>query len=152
MKSAEPLVVDKHVTVNGVDFTHDEILRVVDDFYDHIQRDPVLQIPFKSVVDWPEHVQKLTHFWWIRFGGKPYLFTHYNPVAKHYFAGFNRELLTRWLFLFHETLQTHLKPDQAAMWRLVSERMGEGLSVKNEFFRREYESRKQEVRGDSGAS
>lgn len=143
---------DKIVTVNGVDFSHDEILRVVDDFYTRIQNDPVLQVPFKSVGDWPEHIQKLTHFWWVRFGGKPYLFNYYNPVPKHFFAGFNRDLLTRWLFVFQETLQSHLTSEQAALWRLVSERMGEGLSMKNEIFRREYESREQELRGDRESS
>lgn len=143
---------DKIVTVNGVDFSHDEILRVVDDFYTRIQNDPVLQVPFKSVGDWPEHIQKLTHFWWVRFGGKPYLFNYYNPVPKHFFVGFNRDLLTRWLFVFQETLQSHLTSEQAALWRLVSERMGEGLSMKNEIFRREYESREQELRGDRESS
>ena len=129
------------VSVNGVDFSHAEILAVIDDFYTKIQHDPILQVPFRSVADWPEHIQRLTHFWWIRFGGDPYLFNQYNPVAKHFFAGFNRELLTRWLSIFHETLQTHLMPDQAELWKLISERMGEALFVKNEFFRREYESR-----------
>jgi hemoglobin len=143
---------DKIVTVNGIDFSHDEILRVVDDFYTRIQNDSVLQVPFKSVGDWPEHIQKLTHFWWVRFGGKPYLFNYYNPVPKHFFAGFNRDLLTRWLFIFQETLQSHLTSEQAALWRLVSERMGEGLSMKNEIFRREYESREQELRGDRESS
>lgn len=110
------------------------------------------KVPFKSVGDWPEHIQKLTHFWWVRFGGKPYLFNYYNPVPKHFFAGFNRDLLTRWLFIFQETLQSHLTSEQAALWRLVSERMGEGLSMKNEIFRREYESREQELRGDRESS
>lgn len=140
------------VNVNGVSFNHEDIFRVVDDFYTRIQNDSVLQVPFRSVGDWPEHIQRLTHFWWVRFGGKPYLFNHYNPVAKHFFAGFNRELLTRWLSIFHETLQTHLTPEQAALWKLVSERMGEALSIKNELFRREYESREQEARTDSGTS
>lgn len=130
------------INVNGVQFTHKDIYNVVDDFYTRIQQDSILQIPFQSVGDWPEHVQRLTHFWWIRFGGQAYLFSHYNPVAKHFFAGFNRELLARWLSIFYDTLKTHLKPDQAELWRLISERMGEGLSMKNEFFRRDYESGK----------
>lgn len=140
------------VNVNGVDFDHDEILRVVDGFYTRIQRDPILQIPFRSVGDWPDHIQKLTHFWWVRFGGKPYLFNHYNPVAKHFFAGFNRELLARWLSMFHETLETHLRPEQATLWKVISERMGEALFMKNELFRREYESREKELRTNGGAS
>lgn len=133
---------ERIVILNSLEFTHADILRVVDDFYTRIQGDPLLQIPFKSVGDWPEHIRKLTHFWWVRFGGEPYLFNHYNPVAKHYFAGFNRELLTRWLFIFDETLRTHLAPEQAALWKLISERMGEALTAKNDLFGRNYESRK----------
>jgi len=127
------------ISVNGVQFAHRDIYVVVDDFYTRIQLDPVLQIPFQSVGDWPEHIQKLTHFWWTRFGGKPYLFNHYDPVTKHFFAGFNRELLERWLSIFHDTLRSHLNPSQAELWKLISERMGDALSMKNELFRREYE-------------
>lgn len=129
------------VKVNGVEFTHDDLFRVVDKFYARIRLDPVLSVPFKSVADWPEHIERLTHFWWIRFGGDPYLFSHYNPVAKHFFAGFNRELLTRWLSLFHETLWSQLNENQANLWQVISERMGEALAGKNDSFRREYESK-----------
>lgn len=129
------------LTLNGVLFFHDDIFRVVDAFYSRVQKDPILQIPFKSVVDWPEHVDNLTHFWWSRFGGPPYRFNHYNPVGKHFFAGFNRELLSRWLLLFRETLDQHLTPEQASLWGLVSERMGESLFIKNEFFKRDYEAK-----------
>lgn len=123
------------VELNGIKFAHEDIFNVVDDFYTRIQHDPVLQVPFKSVGDWPEHIQRLTHFWWVRFGGEPYMFNRYDPVAKHFFAGFNRELLTRWLAIFHDTLRTHLNSRQIALWKLISERMGESLSAKNEFFR-----------------
>ena len=128
------------IKVHEISFTHRDIYNVVDNFYHRIQLDPMLRIPFQSVGDWPEHIQKLTHFWWIRFGGKPYQFNQYNPAAKHFFAGFNRELLERWLMIFNDTLQSHLTPDQAKLWKLISERMGESLTLKNELFRREYES------------
>lgn len=129
------------VEINGVNFTHADIFNVVDDFYTRIQNDSILQVPFRSVGDWPEHIQRLTHFWWIKFGGEPYLFGYYNPVAKHFFAGFSRDLLVRWLSIFHETLEAHLQPQQVALWKLISERMGQALSTKNEIFRREHEQR-----------
>lgn len=141
MKTEAFCATDAEVIVNGISYTHGDIFRVVDDFYGRIQRDPLLQVPFRSVADWPEHIQRLTHFWWVRFGGKPYLFNSYNPVAKHFFAGFNRELLTRWLLIFKETLQVNLTSEQATLWKLISERMGEALLMKNENFRSEYESR-----------
>lgn len=126
------------VALNGVIFTHKDIFSVVDDFYTRIQKDPQLQIPFGSVHDWPEHIQRLTHFWWTRFGGTPYLDTQYNPPAKHYFAGFNEELLKQWLKLFGETLKDHLSAAQIEIWQLVTERMGQGLSAKNDYLVRTY--------------
>lgn len=130
---------DALINVNGVDFSHQDIFSVVDDFYTQIQQDEVLKVPFASVVDWPEHVERLTHFWWIRFGGEPYMFSHYNPVGKHFYAGFNSELLERWLKLFHQTLKKYLQPDQIALWKLISERMGESLTVKNDMLKHELE-------------
>jgi hemoglobin len=128
---------DDHATVevNQVSFSHEDISNVVDEFYSRIQADPTLKEPFKSVGDWPEHIRKLTHFWWIRFGGKPYIFHNYNPVAKHFSAGFNRELLKRWLSIFNDTLRTQLTLEQAALWTSIAERMGEALFVKNELLR-----------------
>lgn len=146
MKKSDYSAADERaVKVNGVDYHHEDIFCVVDDFYTRIQQDPVLQVPFKSVVDWSEHVEHLTHFWWVRFGGKSYLAYDYNPPAKHFPAGFNRDLLTRWLSIFHETLDAQLNPQQAALWKIISERMGEGLFVKNELMKSAHES---QSRGD----
>lgn len=128
------------IEVGGVSFTHQDIFNVVDDFYTRIQADPLLQVPFRSVHDWPEHIERLTHFWWIRFGGKPYMFSEYNPVLKHFFAGFNPTFLKQWLFLFHETFKDHLTEDQAAFWTMLSQRMGQALSFKNDVFKQHYEA------------
>lgn len=128
------------VNVGGVEFSHQEINQVVDTFYTRVQKDPLLSVPFQSVHDWPEHIERLTHFWWIRFGGKPYMFTHYNPVAKHFYAGFNAEFLARWLSLFHEVLYEKLKPEQAKLWQEISIQMGKGLSIRNEMLRKAVES------------
>lgn len=129
------------IEVNGVNFTHANIYSVVDDFYRQIPLDPMLEVPFRSVHDWPEHINRLTHFWWIRFGGRPYLFSQYNPVVKHFFAGFNDELLGRWLALFRSVLQKNLSIEQSELWGTVSERMGQSLSMRNELFKREHESK-----------
>src|SRR5690606_3202739 len=108
---------DESITINGVLFTHENIFNVVDDFYTRIQKDELLSVPFQSVHDWPEHIERLTHFWWIRFGGRIYLFSDYNPVLKHFFAGFNEELLARWLMLFHDTFKEHLNEEQQTLWK-----------------------------------
>ena len=140
MKISNPYETDT-VDLDGVQFTHKDILNVVDDFYTRVQNDEVLQVPFASVRDWPEHIHKLTHFWWVRFGGKAYLSIQYNPIAKHLAAGFNRDFLVRWLGLFRETMQTHLQPAQVDAWRSLSELMGESLSQRNEFLKAQQERR-----------
>jgi len=126
------MIPDQTVDVNGCVFTHQDILAVVDAFYRRVETDALLKVPFGSVEDWPEHIAKLTHFWWTRFGGKSYMDVEYSPPLKHYRAGFNREFLSRWLSLFHQTLQEKLTPDQAKMWKTIADRMGEGLSLKND--------------------
>lgn len=127
------------VQVNDVVFSHKDISTVVNAFYQKVEHDPILKVPFQSVHDWPDHIKRLAHFWWIRFGGKPYMFSHYNPVTKHYFAGFNQTFLKHWLKLFHQTLNEKLSPQQAMTWKTISEHMGKGLSARNEYFKKEYE-------------
>lgn len=130
---------DDTVSIHGIFFSHHDLYTVIDDFYTRIHQDPLLKVPFQSVGDWPEHIQKLTHFWWVRFGGKTYMFNEYNPVAKHFFAGFNPELLQRWLSIFHTTLQAHLPAEQVSLWKTIAERMGDALTLKNELFKQTYE-------------
>lgn len=136
MNSKTPAATEQ-IIVKDVVFTHGEIFKVVDDFYTRIQNDPVLKVPFESVHDWPEHIERLTHFWWIRLGGTAYLFTQYNPIIKHYMAGFNKELLSRWLQIFHETLKDNLSPVQAELWTLIAQSIGQSLAIKNELYKQE---------------
>ena len=125
------------VSLNGVVFTHADIFKVVDIFYHRIQQDPILKVPFQSVQDWPEHIKRLAHFWWARFGGRPYLDVQYNPVMKHFEAGFNEEFLQRWLSLFHETIKENLQDDQYRIWAMISEKMGASLSFRNDLLKKE---------------
>lgn len=132
---------EKAVSLDGVTFSHADIFCVVDDFYTRVQHDTLLQVPFQSVTDWPEHIQRLTHFWWIRFGGEPYLFAQYNPIAKHFAAGFNRELLIHWLSIFHSTIKTHLTPQQTDLWTEIASRMGANLLIRNDFLKNKHDQR-----------
>lgn len=126
---------DSFVTVSGVRYYHSEVFLVVDTFYKSVSTHPSLKVPFKSVYDWPEHIERMTQFWWIRFGGRPYMFSQYNPVLKHYYAGFNKKYLSEWLELFHQTLDIKLTTKQASMWKNLSKQMGIGLLARNEMIR-----------------
>ena len=133
-----PLPTDK-ISVNGIDFTFQQIFCVIDQFYNRVQADFVLSIPFQSVEHWHEHIDRITHFWWIRLGGAPYLFTTYNPVEKHFMAGFNEQLLSRWLGLFNEVCKSLLSSKQADIWSLIAVKIGHALTVKNEMYRQHVE-------------
>lgn len=139
-----PLKTDK-IMANGIVFTYQDIYTVIDDFYSKVQNDSLLKEPFSSVHDWPEHILRLTQFWWIRFGGKPYMFSEYNPVLKHFHAGFNAERLERWLELFHETLKTKLTEEQAKLWMFISEKMGQGLYIRNEMLIKHHAEKKSKI-------
>lgn len=141
----------EYLTINGVSFSYGEVAAVVDQFYTRVQQDPILQVPFRSVHNWPEHVDRLTHFWWTKFGGRPYLRASYDPVTKHFLAGFNTALLSRWLTVFHEVLQKNLDPEQKELWEMVSIRMGQGLSIKNEMYKEEHQNEQRQRSFHPGA-
>lgn len=116
----------------NVKFDHNEIYAVVDKFYRRVSEHPSLQVPFQSVHDWPEHIDRMTQFWWLRFGGKPYMYSQYNPIHKHFHAGFNKEYLSYWLELFHQVLDEELNKEQVLLWKDLSSQMGQGLLIRNE--------------------
>lgn len=126
------------VEIRSIRFTFRDLHRVVDTFYRQVARDPLLSVPFSSVTDWPHHIEALTHFWWSRFGGRPYMNISYNPVGKHFEAGFNEEFLKQWLALFKSTLQATLTPAQAELWEAISISMGSALSHNNEMMKQHY--------------
>lgn len=127
------------VKVENIDFSHQDIFSVVDSFYRQVAQDQLLKEPFKSVQDWPEHIERLTHFWWIRFGGQPYMFSQYNPILKHFYAGFNRKLLEHWLKLFQKVLDEKLTQQQANLWKEISAVMGQGLNARNEMLKKQHQ-------------
>lgn len=118
--------------IGQISFTWDDINRVVSAFYNEIARDPVLKHPFNTVDDWPHHIERLTHFWWIRFGGTPYMSVSYDPVGKHYETGFNVPFLERWLSLFEDALKKNLTKEQAELWHGFATNIGQALTRNNE--------------------
>jgi len=131
----------QNLAVGGASFSHGDIRSVVETFYARVEKDPVLSVPFSTVTDWPHHIERLTHFWWARFGGEPYMEATYDPVGKHYAAGFNEAFLTRWLDLFREVLLETLPPEKGAVWNKVASRMGEALTMKNQMMKERFGAR-----------
>lgn len=135
MAKPQPEASTRNLDASGLAFTFHDIESVVSAFYARVAVDPVLKVPFSSVQDWPHHIERLTHFWWMRFGGERYMDATYNPPLKHLEAGFNRAFLTRWLDLFREVLLEKLTPEKAAAWNKTATAMGEALSMKNEILK-----------------
>lgn len=123
------------ILFDDVSFSYRDIFSVVETFYIKVQTHPTLSIPFSSVGDWPYHIQRITNFWWIKLGGKPYMLSQYNPIPKHFYAGFSESLLSDWLSLFREVLESKLDPEQVKVWSDMSLRIGKHLTKTNERFR-----------------
>ena len=92
----------------------DDIARLVDAFYDKVQRDAVLGPVFNPVVhDWAEHKATLVKFWSsVALGTREY---RGNPMAVHRPLPINDDHFGRWLGLWRGTLQDLLTPEQAEL-------------------------------------
>ncbi len=92
----------------------EDIVRLVDAFYDKVQRDAVLGPVFNPVVhDWPEHKATLVKFWSsVALGTREY---RGNPMAVHRPLPINDDHFGRWLGLWRGTLQDVLTPEQAEL-------------------------------------
>ena len=86
----------------------DEIVRLVDRFYEKVRDDETLGFIFDKVaqVDWPAHLPKMYDFWQtvlFRDGG-----FRGDPIGKHArlvpLTNMGREQFDRWLVLFEETV------------------------------------------------
>ena len=106
--------------------------KVVDDFYNRIQKHPTLSKPFSIVNHWKEHKDKIAEFWWVVLGGIPSNSYKYDPVNKHFAAGFTQELLEDWKALFFEVLSAHLPIDLAQAWQSRVELIGGNLLMQND--------------------
>lgn len=124
-----------YVEVHSIKFTHEDIYNVVKKFYSLVEVDDYLHGPFSVVDDWPYHIDKLTHFWWFRFGGRPYMDVHYSPIEKHFETGFSERLLEIWLNLFKDVLDGTLTKPQAELWYTFAQGIGAALNRNNDFMK-----------------
>ena len=90
-----------------------DIRLLVDSFYDEIRKDALLNPIFSDVaqVDWAHHLPKMYAFWAGIILGQP----GYNgaPFAAHIKLPVTREHFTRWVTLFHATVDRHFAGDGA---------------------------------------
>jgi hemoglobin len=83
------------------------------------------------VKHWGQHKVKIGEFWWTALGGRPTQSFKYDPVNKHFDAGFTDTLLSDWKALFKEVLNRHLDEKLANQWFDRVELIGTNLSIQN---------------------
>jgi hemoglobin len=107
--------------------THEEINRVVADFYAAIRVHPGLGPVFAAhVTDWPAHEEKIARFW--RNAILMERTYDGNPMQAHRDAGnVMPGMFSVWLALFDSVLNRNLPPETAAAWSAMAHRIGQGL-------------------------
>ena len=129
----------------------ERIAQVVDTFYDRVQKDPGLAMPFSVVQNWPRHKEIITHFWWTTLGGERYLDYSYNVVKKHRGVGFTTGLLkNNWLPLFERTIREQLSDDLADAWITQAQRIGRALEMNHQFWIEQQNSGKEPLTQTEG--
>ncbi len=104
----------------------DDIVHLVDAFYDKVQVDAVLGPIFNPAVhDWPEHKATLVRFWAsVALGTREY---RGNPMAAHRPHPIIEAHFGHWLHLWLETARTELGEDKAQVLYTYAQRIAQSL-------------------------
>jgi hemoglobin len=106
-QTPEPPLLPLAMTTTDI-LGREEIVRLVDRFYEKVREDETLGFIFDKVaaIDWPSHLPKMYAFWQtvlFRDGG-----FRGDPIGKHArlvpLTAMGREQFDRWLALFEETV------------------------------------------------
>lgn len=106
--------------------TRDDILHLVDAFYDKVQADAVLGPIFNPAVhDWPAHKEMLVKFWSsVALGSREY---RGNPMAAHRSHPIVDEHFGHWLALWQVTAREVLGEDKAELMYQYARRIAQSL-------------------------
>jgi hemoglobin len=108
----------------------DKIADLVERFYAKVRRDDYVGGVFESaVIDWPEHLDRLTDFWSsVMLGTGRY---KGNPMAVHHRHRdlIRPDMFDRWLALWRETAAETMPPAEAAAFVEKAERIAESLKL-----------------------
>jgi len=90
--------------------SREDIVTLVDRFYDRVRRDELLS-PIFSHVDWPAHLPTMYNFWAsLLLGERSY---QGNPMQKHLQLPIKEEHFDKWIQLFFETVQAEFEGPKA---------------------------------------
>lgn len=104
----------------------DDLVHLVDAFYDRVQADAVLGPIFNPAVhDWPAHKSTLVQFWSsVALGTREY---RGNPMAAHRPHPIIEAHFGHWLHLWLETARAELGEDQAQILYGHAQRIAQSL-------------------------
>ncbi len=90
--------------------TCDDIIILVDQFYNHVRKDSILRDKFAHV-DWSNHLPTMYKFWAsMLLGEQSY---QGNPFQKHMTLSLQSIHFNRWLELFHQTIDENFSGEKA---------------------------------------
>ena len=109
-----------------VSLSRDDVVRLVDAFYDRVRVDPVLGPVFNPAVhDWDAHKATLVQFWSsIMLGTREY---RGNPMAAHLPHPIVDGHFGRWLALWRDTAHRVLQAEQAEAFYQRAQRIAQSL-------------------------
>lgn len=120
--------------------THQDIVFLVNSFYDQVRKDPVIGHFFNDIakVNWNEHLPKMVRFWEsLLFGAASYkgnpMAAHFpindiQPIEKHHFE--------HWLKLWTKVVQTHFEGEKADLAIYKAQNISQLMAYKMEMARR----------------
>ncbi len=90
--------------------TREDIVLLVDKFYDQVKADPTIG-PVFSHVDWPHHLPTMYSFWSsMLLGERSYMG---NPFQKHLPLALSTQHFDRWLALWMKTVDENFEGEKA---------------------------------------
>lgn len=113
----------------------DDIKLLVDQFYDSIRKDTLLNDIFEDVIHdrWPNHLDKMYRFWQTvlldehTYQGSPFVPHAHLPVDLNHFE--------RWLELFSTTVDSNFEGEKAERAKWQGQRMAEMFHSKINYYR-----------------
>lgn len=114
--------------------TREDIIMLVNAFYQKVNQDALLSPYFNEVakINWDHHLPNMYNFWETVLLGKPAY--HGNPLKKHVLLhqmkALTAEAFSKWLMLFHKTIDEHFQGSIAQKAKFSSTTIAQTLQAR----------------------
>jgi len=114
----------------------EDIQTFVNGFYDKVKNDELLAPVFAIRIEangWDVHLERMYDFWnTVLFFDGTY---KGNPFSKHIGLPITENHFSRWIVLFHQTIDSHFSGERAEEVKLRASKMGMMFSSKMNYYR-----------------